>query len=430
MASAMTILLMTADRVVRGDFGGGAKPALRGLWQESAVAEDVVSAAETALFLGGRAGKRVFVLSTDVWSQIVSLPAKSVASLGDDELAQALAFEVEPISGIAAMDSAVGCRALGGSGAERSYWVNQTSLHELRQLEDAIRRAGGKLAGAAHPTGIDRAAQSDAALAESLATELRETGGAASDGPWASQTDDETLSAWLTSCAAVLAQKSSRVPLIKPASRPMTNRQRGLMTAALAALVIVACYAHYAWLDAQQQAAQTQLDARAKGTKSAAATKKQVTAAQKEVTELAARVATLERAAVQREATRAAHRARWSRLLALLSAHAPADLVVQRIEGDGFNVTISGVSLRPELSNTLASALGRELAALGWRVQPAKKQAMSLSADGGPWSFELRLVDAPVTVRPDVESPGVEPSRDGGSVARQADAQSSQGGGR
>src|SRR5436190_2274628 len=102
---AITLLLLDRDKVVRADFGSGARPEVRDLWQQPRPAvDDFGLLVESALHLGPHPGKRVWVLSGDLWTQTLPLPLLKVDGISEDELSQALAFEVEPLSGVPALE--------------------------------------------------------------------------------------------------------------------------------------------------------------------------------------------------------------------------------------------------------------------------------------------------------------------------------------
>nr|WP_305906753.1 hypothetical protein [Methylomarinum sp. Ch1-1]MDP4519457.1 hypothetical protein [Methylomarinum sp. Ch1-1] len=69
------------------------------------------------------------------------------------------------------------------------------------------------------------------------------------------------------------------------------------------------------------------------------------------------------------------------------------ELVVETIENRNNDIVITGVTLKPQLANQLATYLQDNLPDLNWHVQAPTKKDMALFDDGGPWSFELALID-------------------------------------
>ena len=83
-----------------------------------------------------------------IWSQTLTLPAAALAPLKDAELAAALAFEAEPLSGIPSTHAAMGFVA----GTVRQdgmidYAAIAMDLGARDEIQAIIRKAGGKLRG-------------------------------------------------------------------------------------------------------------------------------------------------------------------------------------------------------------------------------------------------------------------------------------------
>jgi hypothetical protein len=155
--NAVTILLLTRNELVRADFARGGGRGLSGVWrQPRSDLPDPVSAVEAALLQAPGVGRRVWVLSTDLWTQTLSMPGVKMAGLSPEQQAGALAFEAEGLSGQAAHDSVVGYVTRPAEGNEVGYWLVQAPAADLARIEAAVHRAGGRLAGLAHPAGLDR----------------------------------------------------------------------------------------------------------------------------------------------------------------------------------------------------------------------------------------------------------------------------------
>jgi Tfp pilus assembly protein PilN len=84
---------------------------------------------------------------------------------------------------------------------------------------------------------------------------------------------------------------------------------------------------------------------------------------------------------------------RTFRLLEALAKGRPENLLVESIATDKDEIKISGVSLDSTSANELANYLEKNLSTLGWSfVAPAKKN-LELMTGGGPWEFEIKLLD-------------------------------------
>ena len=90
--------------------------------------------------------RRVWVLATDVWSHTMSVPAMKAAGLKEEELAGALNFEAESLSGLAALDASLAFAALPPVVGSRDdqYWIGQLALNDRDTIDELVRRAGFK----------------------------------------------------------------------------------------------------------------------------------------------------------------------------------------------------------------------------------------------------------------------------------------------
>jgi hypothetical protein len=139
-----TILLITRDRLTRADFRSGREPRRLELTQDFAPpVDDFPSLVEAALRLSKRRPGRVWVLSTEVWTQTLALTSESVAGLGQTELAKALAFEAEPFSGVSGLESVCQCVELTGRRNERMFWLVLLPSGQLEQVDYVVQAAGG-----------------------------------------------------------------------------------------------------------------------------------------------------------------------------------------------------------------------------------------------------------------------------------------------
>src|SRR5262249_13915667 len=151
-----TLLLVTHQNLVRADFSGTSKPELLDSWDTARPdLDDLPSFVEAALALGGKPGRKVWVLTTDLWTQTLSMQARATAKLTGEDLSKALSFEVETLSGINAFESIIGQTSLPArKNDELSYWVVQARTADREQIEQIVRMAGSRLAGLCHPGGL------------------------------------------------------------------------------------------------------------------------------------------------------------------------------------------------------------------------------------------------------------------------------------
>jgi hypothetical protein len=98
--ASKTIVLVNRHALVRADFSRA--NSLLGVWAKTgSESQEWLTELETALGLGPKLGKTVYILSSDLWTQTLSLTHDS-ANMSSQELASALSFEAEALSGLSA----------------------------------------------------------------------------------------------------------------------------------------------------------------------------------------------------------------------------------------------------------------------------------------------------------------------------------------
>lgn len=151
--AAYTLLFIKSDLIARADFGRGPECAAIGFWQQPQASRTRLSyTIEAALKMAGRkCGKSVWVIGEEFWTQTLSLPASAVQGLSREQMAKAVGFDVEALTGISGSDSAIGfCKAAPSDEAEH-LWITQVPLAARDQIQSAVEGAGSELAGILHP---------------------------------------------------------------------------------------------------------------------------------------------------------------------------------------------------------------------------------------------------------------------------------------
>lgn len=98
--------------------------------------------------------RQVYVVTTEVWSQPVSVENRSLRRIERSQIAQMLAFEAESFSGIPASSARTSTERISSTPLETNFWVSQIDSTRFAQAVDAIAYHGGKLLGVAHPCGL------------------------------------------------------------------------------------------------------------------------------------------------------------------------------------------------------------------------------------------------------------------------------------
>ncbi|MEM6692010.1 MAG: PilN domain-containing protein [Planctomycetota bacterium] len=151
--SKRTILLITETTLGRFDLSGGSSPTVTESWvRPSFASQSAGTLADAALRLGGSRRRQVYVLTTRCWTGSIAIGPELISGASGDDLDQMIALEAETYSGISAFESASSNRALPPDAlGDQRFWLTQIPDHDLRSIDDALRQAGAKLAGVAHP---------------------------------------------------------------------------------------------------------------------------------------------------------------------------------------------------------------------------------------------------------------------------------------
>lgn len=438
---AVTLILVTRDEIIRADLTRSPWT-MTGFWAEQRPdLPDLPSVVEVALLMGPRPGKQVWVLCTDLWTQRLELAARKSAGMSEAELAGALNFEAESLSGLAAFEAMLALTPLEDRDGQQGYWIVQARTLDVEQIDAIVRRASARLMGVGHPGGLPRSLSREYDPSQSWQrielwpdTVLAlhgEPGRPASIqvfntdpqmGRWKAEVetwqqmhgtpsqrellvaagvalpedvygqklfrlDNEAARAvWLIDLTERLQLKQPGLPLIRPLPVPLTTGQRRGIAAGIAVAVLGLCLAHYyLWLTPGIQLASA-------GRERFLEPQKRLTEFQKQTKDLETRHDKLKQQTeeLQRGADRlTAQRERLARLLTGLAEYKADDLLVQKIDNQGSEPRIHGVCLQPELADQLARALSDHLRPYGWEVQTPAKKALNLVPGGGPWQFEI-----------------------------------------
>ena len=162
--SEITIFTVWQEHVFRADFVGRR----RVLHQLShAVLAPDTTLAEAVLLPPSRyqAGRQTLVMSSQLWMQVISLPAAGVEGLADEELESAVRYEIESLCGIEADHSSIGVRELGRVSGEARYQVVAARRNEFEALVKTLTGEGAVRVELCHPAGANQTLGSQAGLA-------------------------------------------------------------------------------------------------------------------------------------------------------------------------------------------------------------------------------------------------------------------------
>ena len=438
-----TILCITADRLVRADFDRAADPAGFAITVRPRPAiDDLPGLVETTIRLRSDLGKRVWVLSSDIFLQIADLTS-APGALDDDELRRALAFELEPLSNISGLDSLVGYAPLASDTGHAAFLVSQISRSEAERICEVVRRAGGQLAGIAHPAGVPAPLHASGALeswarveawadatvrierspgqpvtrsplltplgghTQGAGTEWGGDEGAApaellltSNGNQVAGYDpqlirrldtEDDFRALLSTWARILHDDLAPSQVIHPPKRPAPAGAWTGLAAAVALLAIGGCAAH--WWYVNQQI--TTLQAEASELRGPATVHErlqtELRALRTRVENKRAQLARLESDIAGAQSGIASFIARPGEVLHavwLASADLGGQLTLTGIEADRAGLRLVGDVLSPRVAAEFAESIREQLADGGFRVEVPRTEA-----DGRLWTFEIPLRD-------------------------------------
>jgi Tfp pilus assembly protein PilN len=445
-----TILLITRDELMRTDLRGGFSDGPSVYRAARPAVDDLATLVEAALRLSKARPGQVWVLSTDIWTQTISLAAQTVAGLEPEQLARALGFEAEPLSNIRGVEARAACVPVSAADGEREFWTTILPESQLQQIEFVVERVGGRLAGVAHPGGLPWLLATEVSAAPATWRRVELWPGAivclaAAEGhglrvhvvnsdprpdrwrrdleSWHDLPADGERHEWLHATAAIepdelpadgrvclaepggaerflaawsleLSAGQQQVPVIRPAKRPMSVATRRMLAAVAAAVCLAMCAGHYLAVELPRRKQVAETAGLRQKAEQLAQVKKEGDGLRTKRDKLRAECDRLSADLDNCRRVMLSQRLRVARLLAVLAQQDPDQLVLEKITGSGDHVVLYGLSLRTEAVNALAKILNSELGPLGWQVQVPNEKAREMLMGGGPWQFEVHIQDA------------------------------------
>ncbi|MCG8652165.1 MAG: hypothetical protein MI861_20165 [Pirellulales bacterium] len=400
--------------------------------------------------------KQVYVLTTEVWSQAVTIESRSLRRIDRSQIPQMMAFEAESLSGVPATQARTSLELLDAGALETTYWLSQIDSTRFAQAADAIAFNGGKLMGIAHPAGLPvsitgqrsdwtRVEQwDDITLAitrngrqtssiqflEDSAAELRSAAAARaflerlglSPAPLvellvgatpvdvddieskAANEDQATIQLsleqhllWFLQAWSSQLGKSKGIPLIRPIRQPASAQAKRTLAIAATAAAVIGVASHRYLTDASNDRRIVALEEEIAGLQEPI---DQFESQQNRMAELEAEVnareaaaANLERQLVRYRGQVGIHRSRIASLLKTLSETRPRDVMLHRITSDGDSIRVVGRSVHSESITSFAKTLAARLLPLNLSLEVPRREALLVTADGGPYEFEYVIRD-------------------------------------
>lgn len=388
-------------------------------------------------------GRKCWILYSQLHSYELSLPAAQITGVDSSVVTQALQFEYESITGEVLKNSQLAYQFLYTADEMSHFWVQIIASETLAKIIDRLENAKSTLAGLTHAGGLPKLLSpgepaawlkieywpggvfalsknpeqglrlqvfhppqnphwqeelkhwlleaGEVELSETLTTntQLEKTLNVTNAY---SLTPDGSLQGWLELWLQhLVAENAATIPLLLQQG---SSNQEMLYMVGSGLVALVLCGGHAGWMlyqtsSFQEQTKQLnqvkqQMDGIQAGSKT---DKEKLDKLQQEQTRLSDNNKSIPQAMI-------ALKQRPAMLLKIIAQHSPDDVVIEDIKQNEQKLVITGVALRAELSNQLATMIEQPLAALGWKVtEPNSHSLDTFGKDRGPWEFELILED-------------------------------------
>ncbi len=440
--SSVTLLYFSSDRASRVD-----------LTSHGAVSHSVTRPASgdrfavaSTLLTGPRPAQKTWVIDEAAWTQTLLLPKAALDGLDPAEASHAIGFELEPLSGVPAMESATG--HLPGEPASDNrvaIWVTQVRAEVRANLESTLASANTRLAGILSPVGLVVDAEHpatieiwDQATCLRAGTHVRIVAARPGQRSWQQAFEefsrgpakgkpitwtgslrptaaglgshenikdagrlavDQDAIAWLARLGPTIGALAGSVPVVAP--MPRAASRATISTTALIAFLAVAAWC--VWdIKVQSDKAKELEDkaARLEATKGAEAGRnRQKAQLAKQIEDLKKANDPVERRLTAVEAEIRAQRTRLLSILEALSTKTNPEIMLTAVRSRAAGaIEVEGVGAKPTSASQFTADLAPALKAVGCEVQPVKTSADT--AKGGMTFQNFAFVVAPVAAAP------------------------------
>lgn len=385
-------------------------------------------------------GKKVWLLFLRLPALLINVPTLQVKGVDRATLTQALQFEAEGMTGVSSQDMKVAFRFLQSENDMSDYWLVQIEQLAWEDLVKTVKRQRCKLGGVLHP-GLMPRALFDAQASEWLRLEawsnrvlailqhegrislqdypldnphwpvelehwIQEQGGVAltetllnnkvellpSTGPQMHLNENSQLAEWLGLWAQILLRGNAENLALLEVGSTINLDVAWMVGSGLSALLL--CGLHAGWFVYQRAYYEAETVRLTQVEQTMTALRKQINEKSEQHLKLENRLNKATANADLIPATIQALRQRPALLLRALAEGRDEQLIVETLDSQGSELTVSGVALQMHLSNQLASYLTTRLPTSYWKIQLPLKEDMALfEGEPGPWKFSVKLMD-------------------------------------
>lgn len=445
---ASTLLCFINNRFIRVDLndkGGRVGDPLR-LPLECDTITDLPLALTEALKGTQPIGRHLWLLHDGLPNHTVEVPVGQVVGLSDEQVNQALLFELQELTGVVTTNLQSSHVLLSQVEGQNQYWLSHAPKTLIAQLRRTAKEYGCRFDGLLHPAGLPYAVAAEnqerawarleiwpdvmvglngdhsgrcnawvmqaGAKPKRVQTEVERWRSKLGDKlHWETLGDglavdflpptalainldqDDTLFRWLEAWGQTLVKAlPTHIPVLAPPEDP--NRERWLMAAA-AAVALAVCLGHLGWQQHRQSRLAPDRAFLKRSQAQISGMEMELTRYKKQHDELIKKLDPGMRVqAVATPEVLAALRKRLAVLMRAVAVNSSDGIVIEEIHTKPNALIVKGVSLDAAEANKLASALEAQLGGLGWRIEQPRKKDLALDAHGGPWEFEILLDDA------------------------------------
>lgn len=385
-------------------------------------------------------GKKTWILYDRLTINLLSVPTMQIEGVDEKTLLQALQFELEGLTGQSYTDIQLAYTLLSSGNEMSNFWISQIGTLAFEDIQKALQKAGSQLAGLLHPAGLnvflEDTQQTDWLRFESWPQQLIVLRNSEANGltvqllsyesrQWVSRLekwlttqtptkhsetlltdaiqilpettfqsflkDDEVITRWLTLWASALTEKTPFfVPVLQYRS---TINKDVLFMAGGGGLAIIICLGHLVWNLYQANDYGNKVTELKNIETSIATLNKSVTENNDKKDKLTTTISKLKTESESLPNLINGLQNRPVQLLEALAKGRPDTLLLEEIVVDKGVIHLKGLTLDSTSANELVSFLEKHLSTLGWSVSSPSKTNMATFADGGPWEFEIDLVD-------------------------------------
>ena len=385
-------------------------------------------------------GKKVWILYDRLIITLLSIPSVQIEGVDETTLSQALRFELESLAGQSTLDTQIAYTLLSRGDDMSDFWLSQIPSLHFEDCQKVIKKVGSNLQGLLHPAGLNAfledPQQTDWLRLECWSRQLialrrSEEYGLAiqllsyDSRQWANRLekwlttqaptqhsetvfsndihilpesqfqvflrDEQPIEHWLSLWAVALVAKiPPTVPILRSHS---TINKNLLFMGGGGGVALLFCLAHVLVNLYQTNYYNEEIRRLKQLEGSTNSVTKALADDQAKKGKLSESIKSLKGQTETLPNLITGLQRRPAQLLEALAEGRPDNLLLEEISVDKDIVRLRGLTLDSTSANELASFLEKNLSTLGWSVTTPSKTNMDVLTQGGPWEFEIKLLD-------------------------------------